>query len=204
MAPDTQVLGHCHWQADRAAALTVILLHGLEGSSDGHYMRGMADKAWAHGFNVVRLNQRNCGGTDHLAEGVYHSGLTADPMAVVRELLERDGHKLNDISILVRASFQMREFEDRFVTLGLPYRVIGGPRFYERAEVRDALAYLRVINSPADDLAFERIVNVPKRGLGDATVQMLHDADGGLLRIAPQVEPLASALRILASPRVLP
>ncbi|MDO8400895.1 MAG: 3'-5' exonuclease, partial [Bradyrhizobium sp.] len=91
------------------------------------------------------------------------------------EQLQRDGHKLNDIAILVRASFQMREFEDRFVTLGLPYRVIGGPRFYERAEVRDALAYLRVINSPADDLAFERIVNVPKRGLGDATVQMLHD-----------------------------
>jgi DNA helicase II / ATP-dependent DNA helicase PcrA len=69
----------------------------------------------------------------------------------------------------------MREFEDRFVTLGLPYRVIGGPRFYERAEIRDALAYLRVVNSPADDLAFERIVNVPKRGLGDATVQLLHD-----------------------------
>jgi DNA helicase-2/ATP-dependent DNA helicase PcrA len=91
------------------------------------------------------------------------------------EQLQRAGHKLNDIAILVRASFQMREFEDRFVTLGLPYRVIGGPRFYERAEIRDALAYLRVINSAADDLAFERIVNVPKRGLGDATVQMLHD-----------------------------
>ena len=91
------------------------------------------------------------------------------------EELQRAGEKLNDIAILVRASFQMREFEDRFVTLGLPYRVIGGPRFYERAEIRDALAYLRVINSPADDLAFERIVNVPKRGLGDATVQMLHD-----------------------------
>ncbi|WP_371424603.1 ATP-dependent helicase [Tardiphaga sp.] len=91
------------------------------------------------------------------------------------EDLQRAGNKLNDIAILVRASFQMREFEDRFVTLGLPYRVIGGPRFYERAEIRDALAYLRVINSPADDLAFERIVNVPKRGLGDATVQMLHD-----------------------------
>jgi DNA helicase-2/ATP-dependent DNA helicase PcrA len=91
------------------------------------------------------------------------------------EELQRGGNKLNDIAILVRASFQMREFEDRFVTLGLPYRVIGGPRFYERAEIRDALAYLRVINSPADDLAFERIVNVPKRGLGDATLQMLHD-----------------------------
>ncbi|WP_315778754.1 ATP-dependent helicase [Bradyrhizobium sp. SZCCHNPS1003] len=91
------------------------------------------------------------------------------------EELQRQGEHLNDIAILVRASYQMREFEDRFVTLGLPYRVIGGPRFYERAEIRDALAYLRVINSPADDLAFERIVNVPKRGLGDATVQMLHD-----------------------------
>ena len=91
------------------------------------------------------------------------------------ELLQRAGHPLNQIAILVRASFQMREFEDRFVTLGLPYRVIGGPRFYERAEIRDALAYLRVVNSPADDLAFERIVNVPKRGLGDATVQLLHD-----------------------------
>jgi DNA helicase-2/ATP-dependent DNA helicase PcrA len=91
------------------------------------------------------------------------------------EELQRAGDNLNEVAILVRASFQMREFEDRFVTLGLPYRVIGGPRFYERAEIRDALAYLRVINSPADDLAFERIVNVPKRGLGDATVQMLHD-----------------------------
>ncbi len=91
------------------------------------------------------------------------------------EELQRAGERLNEVAILVRASYQMREFEDRFVTLGLPYRVIGGPRFYERAEIRDALAYLRVINSPADDLAFERIVNVPKRGLGDATVQMLHD-----------------------------
>ena len=91
------------------------------------------------------------------------------------EELQRNGHLLDEIAILVRASFQMREFEDRFVTLGLPYRVIGGPRFYERAEIRDALAYLRVIHSPTDDLAFERIVNVPKRGLGDATIQLLHD-----------------------------
>jgi ATP-dependent DNA helicase UvrD/PcrA len=96
------------------------------------------------------------------------------------EQLQRDDgtgrpHPLDEIAILVRASFQMREFEDRFVTLGLPYRVIGGPRFYERQEIRDALAYLRVVHSPADDLAFERIVNVPKRGLGDATVQLLHE-----------------------------
>ena len=93
-----------------------------------------------------------------------------------RQARERgEDHPLDEIAILVRASFQMREFEDRFIQLGLPYRVIGGPRFYERAEIRDALAYLRVIAQPADDLAFERIVNVPKRGLGDATVQMLHD-----------------------------
>ena len=97
----------------------------------------------------------------------------------IEQLQRNDGsgrpHPLDEIAILVRASFQMREFEDRFVTLGLPYRVIGGPRFYERQEIRDALAYLRVVHSGADDLAFERIVNVPKRGLGDATVQLLHD-----------------------------
>jgi uncharacterized protein len=85
-AADTEVLGHCHWQPDRTRALTVILLHGLEGSSDGHYMFGLADKAWARGFNVVRLNQRNCGGTEHLTRGLYHSGLTADPLAVMRAL----------------------------------------------------------------------------------------------------------------------
>ena len=97
----------------------------------------------------------------------------------IEQLQRNDGsgrpHPLDEIAILVRASFQMREFEDRFVTVGLPYRVIGGPRFYERQEIRDALAYLRVVHSASDDLAFERIVNVPKRGLGDATVQMLHE-----------------------------
>jgi DNA helicase-2/ATP-dependent DNA helicase PcrA len=112
--------------------------------------------------------------------GAWDSEEEARAIGEEIEQLQRGGqsgekHPLNEIAILVRASFQMREFEDRFVTLGLPYRVIGGPRFYERAEIRDALAYLRLINSPADDLAFERIVNVPKRGLGDATVQLLHD-----------------------------
>jgi DNA helicase-2/ATP-dependent DNA helicase PcrA len=107
--------------------------------------------------------------------GAWDSEEEARAIGEEIEQLQRKGHPLNEIAILVRASFQMREFEDRFVTLGLPYRVIGGPRFYERAEIRDALAYLRVIQSPADDLAFERIVNVPKRGLGDATVQLLHD-----------------------------
>jgi DNA helicase-2/ATP-dependent DNA helicase PcrA len=90
------------------------------------------------------------------------------------ESLQRKGHKLAEIAILVRAGFQTREFEERFITLGLPYRVIGGPRFYERQEIRDALAYLRLIHQPDDDLAFERIVNTPRRGIGDATLQLLH------------------------------
>jgi DNA helicase-2/ATP-dependent DNA helicase PcrA len=96
------------------------------------------------------------------------------------EAAQRRGESLNDMAILVRASFQMREFEDRFVTLGLNYRVIGGPRFYERMEIRDAMAYFRVVAQGADDLAFERIVNTPKRGLGEATIRQVHDASRAL------------------------
>jgi len=107
--------------------------------------------------------------------GAWDSEEEARAIGEEIETLQRQGHSLDEIAILVRASFQMREFEDRFVTLGLPYRVIGGPRFYERMEIRDALAYLRLVNQPSDDLAFERIINVPKRGLGDATVKLLHD-----------------------------
>lgn len=91
------------------------------------------------------------------------------------EALQRKGHSLREVAILVRAGFQTREFEERFITLGIPYRVIGGPRFYERLEIRDALAYLRVVNQPDDGLAFERIVNTPRRGIGDSTVRRLHD-----------------------------
>ena len=91
VAPDARVLAHCHWQAAPRDHPTLIVLHGLEGSSEAHYMRGVAAKAWASGFNVVRLNQRNCGGTEHLSRGLYHSGLTADPLFVLRELIERDG-----------------------------------------------------------------------------------------------------------------
>ncbi|MBT8426341.1 MAG: ATP-binding domain-containing protein, partial [Silicimonas sp.] len=82
----------------------------------------------------------------------------------------------DEITILVRASHQMRAFEDRFLTISLPYRVIGGPRFYERMEIRDAMAYFRVVVSPDDDLAFERIVNTPKRGLGDKAQQKIQQA----------------------------
>jgi DNA helicase-2/ATP-dependent DNA helicase PcrA len=91
------------------------------------------------------------------------------------------GYELDEIAILVRASHQMRAFEDRFLTIGLPYKVIGGPRFYERMEIRDAMAYFRVAVSPDDDLAFERIVNTPKRGLGDKaqqTIQRIARANG--------------------------
>src|SRR5947207_5259155 len=91
------------------------------------------------------------------------------------EQLQHKGVTLNEMAILVRASFQMRAFEDRFVTLGLNYRVIGGPRFYERQEIKDAIAYLEVTLNPTNDLKFERIVNVPKRGLGDTAVRRVSE-----------------------------
>ena len=90
------------------------------------------------------------------------------------EGMQRRGLSLDDVAILVRAQFQTREFEERFIAIGLPYQIIGGFRFYERAEIRDALAYLRLIHQPADDLAFERIVNQPKRGLGDKAIATIH------------------------------
>lgn len=91
VASDARVLAHCHWQPERQSRPTVLLLHGLEASSEAHYVRGLADKAWRLGCNVVRLNQRNCGGTEHLSRGLYHSGLTADPRVVLTELRETDG-----------------------------------------------------------------------------------------------------------------
>ena len=99
-------------------------------------------------------------------KGVWDGDEEARTIGEEIEALQRDKHKLSQIAILVRAGFQTREFEERFITLGLPYRVIGGPRFYERAEVRDAMAYCRVTVQPDDDLAFERIYNTPRRGLG--------------------------------------
>lgn len=101
--------------------------------------------------------------------------------AIQRGTRGRDPLDLNQQAILVRASHQMRAFEDRFLTIGLPYRVIGGPRFYERQEIRDAMAYFRLAVSPEDDLAFERVVNLPKRGLGDtaqAKINVLARAAG--------------------------
>lgn len=91
VAPDARVLAHCHWHPRRQEHPTLLLLHGLEGSSLAHYIRGMSDKAWAAGWNVVRLNQRNCGSTERLSRGLYHSGLTHDPLFVLRELIAREG-----------------------------------------------------------------------------------------------------------------
>ena len=106
---------------------------------------------------------------------------------------------LDEVAILVRAQHQTREFEDRFIAIGLPYRIVGGFRFYERAEIRDALAYLRVVNQPADDLAFERIVNVPKRGLGDKAVAKIHQ-----LARAEGVPLTVAAARILDTDELTP
>ncbi len=106
--------------------------------------------------------------------GVWDGPEEARRVGDMIEQVQRAGKTLDDCAILVRAQHQTREFEERFIGIGMPYRIVGGFRFYERAEIRDALAYLRVVNQPSDDLAFERIVNVPKRGLGDKAVQTIH------------------------------
>ena len=106
--------------------------------------------------------------------GVWDAPEEARRVGEEIERLEREGAPLDEIAILVRAQYQTREFEDRFIQIGLNYRIVGGFRFYERAEIRDALAYLRVIAQPADDLAFERIYNQPKRGLGAKALETMH------------------------------
>jgi DNA helicase-2/ATP-dependent DNA helicase PcrA len=131
-------------------------------------------------------------------QGVWDAEEEARNVAGEAEDLHTQGHRFGQMAILVRASFQMREFEDRFISLGLPYRVIGGPRFYERAEIRDAMAYLRLIAQGDDDLAFERIVNKPKRGIGDASVASLH----AFARV--RQTPLLAAAREIADTDELP
>lgn len=106
--------------------------------------------------------------------GVWDGGQEAQSVAEEIERLQRQKVPLDEMAVLVRAGFQTREFEDRFMREAIPYRVIGGLRFYERQEIRDAIAYLRVVVQPDDDLAFQRIINTPKRGLGDATLQTLN------------------------------
>ncbi|HEV2562993.1 MAG TPA: UvrD-helicase domain-containing protein [Rhizomicrobium sp.] len=131
-------------------------------------------------------------------QGVWDAEEEARGVAGDAEQMHLAGHSFNQMAILVRASFQMREFEDRFLSLGIPYRVIGGPRFYERAEIRDAMAYMRLIAQGDDDLAFERIINKPKRGIGDASVQNLHHF------ARSRQLPLLSAAREIADTDELP
>jgi len=138
------------------------------------------------------------GGEKVSVVGVWDGPEEARRISDEIERLQRQGESLNDTAILVRAQFQTREFEDRFITIGLPYKIVGGFRFYERQEIRDALAYFRVVSQPADDLAFERIVNTPKRGLGDKSIQRLHS----LARA--EAMPLAAAAAALVETDELP
>jgi DNA helicase-2/ATP-dependent DNA helicase PcrA len=131
--------------------------------------------------------------------GVWDGPEEARRVGEVIETHQRDGGSLDDCAILVRAQHQTREFEDRFIAIGLPYRIIGGFRFYERQEIRDALAYLRVVNQPNDDLAFERIVNTPKRGLGDKALAKVHS-----LARAQGVPLTLAAARILDTDELTP
>ncbi|WJY18024.1 UvrD-helicase domain-containing protein [Alteriqipengyuania flavescens] len=130
--------------------------------------------------------------------GVWDAPEEARRVGEEIERLEREGASLDEVAILVRASYQTREFEDRFIQIGLNYRIIGGFRFYERAEIRDALAYLRVIAQPQDDLAFERIYNQPKRGLGAKTLEKMHQ------HARRTQQPLAAASLELADSDELP
>ncbi len=131
--------------------------------------------------------------------GVWDGPEEARYVSDTVEAAQRQGTNLNDVAILVRAQFQTRELEDRFIQIGLPYRIIGGFRFYERAEIRDALAYLRLVNQPSDDLAFERIVNVPKRGLGDKALEKIHR-----LARAEQIPLTLAAARIVDTDELTP
>ncbi|TVR12055.1 MAG: ATP-dependent DNA helicase, partial [Salinarimonadaceae bacterium] len=144
--------------------------------STGHILAAASHLiAYNQGRLGKTLRTEDADGEKVTVSGAWDSGEEARAIGEEIEALQSKGHPLSQIAVLVRISAQMREIEDRFVQLGLPYRVIGGPRFFERAEIRDALAYLRCVNSASDDLAFERIVNTPKRGLGDATIQVVHN-----------------------------
>ena len=156
------------FEKDFPGAAVIRLEHNYRSTA---HILGAASKLIAR--NVGRLGKTlrtdSGAGDKLLVRGVYDDSEEARLTAEDIDRLRREGVTLNNMAILVRASFQMRAFEDRFVTMGMPYRVIGGPRFYERQEIKDAIAYLEVMQNPAADLKFERIVNVPKRGLGDQT-----------------------------------
>ncbi len=124
---------------------------------------------------TLRPGRNDAAGERVTVVGLWDSEEEARMVGDRMEALRREGNPLAEMAVLVRASFQTRAFEERLMTLGLPYRVVGGLRFYERAEIRDAIAYARVLNQPSDDLAFERIVNVPRRGVGDGALRAMHE-----------------------------
>ena len=146
---------------------------------------------------TLRPGRQDATGEPVSVVGLWDSDEEARMVGDRIEALRRDGEPLAEMAILVRAGFQTRAFEERLITLGMPYRVVGGLRFYERQEIRDAIAYMRLIAQPADDLAFERIVNVPRRGVGEAALRALHQAareDGKPL--------MESALNLVADGRL--
>ena len=124
---------------------------------------------------TLRTGKADASGEKVAVVGLWDSDEEARMVGDRMENLRRDGHKLSEMAVLVRAGFQTRAFEERLITLGLPYRVVGGLRFYERAEIRDAIAYCRVLHQPADDLAFERIVNLPRRGVGEQALRSMNE-----------------------------
>ncbi|MDE2514928.1 MAG: UvrD-helicase domain-containing protein [Rhodospirillales bacterium] len=124
---------------------------------------------------TLRPGRNDAAGEKVAVIGLWDSDEEARMVGERIEALRRDGHPLAEMAILVRAGFQTRAFEERLITLAIPYRVVGGLRFYERAEIRDAIAYLRIVVQPADDLAFERIVNLPRRGVGEVALRAMHE-----------------------------
>jgi DNA helicase-2/ATP-dependent DNA helicase PcrA len=150
------------------------------------HILGAASGLIAH--NTGRLGKTLRSGLKHVADdiekvrvrGVWDGPEEARVIVEEIETRQRAGDRLASMAILVRAGFQTREFEERLITTGVPYRVIGGPRFYERLEIRDAMAYLRLVVQGDDSLAFERIINTPKRGLGEAALQSVHVTAGRL------------------------
>lgn len=146
---------------------------------------------------TLRPGRNDAAGEKVRIVALYDSDEEAHMVGERIEAWRRDDGSLSEMAVLVRAGFQTRAFEERLITLGVPYRVVGGLRFYERQEIRDAIAYMRVLMQPADDLAFERIVNVPRRGIGEAALRALHE------RARADSLPLAeAAARLVAEGRL--
>ncbi len=124
---------------------------------------------------TLRPGRNDAAGENVQVLGLWDSKEEAHMVVARAEALRNGGHRLAEMAVLVRTGAQTRAFEERLMVVGLPYRVVGGLRFYERAEIRDAIAYARLVQQPADDLAFERIVNTPRRGVGDTALRLMHE-----------------------------